>query len=333
MKIKYINKRFQQKTLSLIEASNNIIEDYQSRGYLLTLRQLYYRIIALDLFPDDRLYTLNKDTGKWYKDLENGTKNSVPNYKWLGTTIADGRDAGLVDWSAIVDRTRNRKGLTAWDNPQSILKAVSDQYRIDKWEDQDCRIFVWVEKEALAGVIQRACEDEDIQVDYLACRGYMSASTIWREAQKIADIYSNGQIPIILHLGDHDPSGIDMTRDNINRIQIYARLFKPEHFHFKRIALNWKQIEQYQPPPNPAKITDSRFNDYQAKYGNESFELDALDPDVLVSLIQNTINEYKDEDKWKIALTKEKKEKSQLKYLTKNWTMIAEAITEENNDN
>lgn len=306
MKIEYISKRFHQKTLDLIEVANTIIDDYQSRGYELTLRQLYYQLVAKDLIP-----------------------NTEKSYSKLGITISNARDAGLVDWIAIVDRTRSVKGLISWNSPQAILKAVSSQYRIDKWQNQKYRLFVWVEKEALAGVIQRACEDENIQVDYLACRGYMSASTIWGEAQKIARIYAEDQIPVIIHLGDHDPSGIDMTRDNIERLQTYTRLFEPEHFLFKRIALNWQQIEQYQPPPNPAKITDSRFNGYEAEYGSESFELDALDPDVLVDLIQSTINEYKVENKWKTMSKKEQDQKKQLVHLTDNWQRIVKLMENE----
>lgn len=311
MKIQYVEKRFHKATLDLIETANEIITDYQARGYELTLRQLYYQLVAKDLIP-----------------------NSEKSYTKLGGTISNARDAGLVDWSAIVDRTRSSKGLATWNNPASILRAVSNQYRIDKWKNQDYRLFVWVEKEALAGVIQRACEDEDIQVSYLSCRGYMSASTIWREAQKLkeclfSDEFNNAQKPIFLHLGDHDPSGIDMTRDNINRLELYSESEEHYDFEFKRIALNWEQIEQYNPPPNPAKVTDSRFEGYQAEFGNESFELDALDPDILVALIQDTINEYKNDDLWSEMIEKEQDEKNQLKYLSSNWAMIIDQMENE----
>lgn len=331
-KIKYTEKRFQQKTLDLINTANKIIKDYTARGYSLTLRQLYYQFVARDLFPNDRMYSLNKGTGKWYKDLVNGTKNAEPNYKWIGNTISNARNAGLVDWDAIIDRTRKSDGLTTWNNPSSILSAVSSQYRIDKWKNQDYRIFVWVEKEALAGVIQLACEDENIQVNYLACRGYMSSSTIWKEAQKLKQInFNDGKIleaptPIIIHLGDHDPSGLDMTQDNINRLELYSNLIEGTDFEFHRIALNWEQIKQYNPPPNFAKETDSRYSTYQAKYGNECFELDALDPDILVELIQDKINSYKDTNKWLEMQKKEQAEKIQLQHLSDNWGMIVEQI-------
>jgi hypothetical protein len=148
----------------------------------------------------------------------------------------------------------------------------------------------------------------------------MSASTIWREAQLIRRICDNGQTPIIIHLGDHDPSGIDMTRDNLERLQLYSGL--SYSFELVRIALNMDQVEQYNPPPNPAKLTDTRVGKYIELYGNQSWELDALDPDVLVDLIQDTINSYKDEDKWEEMTEVENEYKDKLRYVYENWERL-----------
>lgn len=310
MKVCYVDKNFRQDTLDLIDISNGIIEDYQARGYELTLRQLYYQLVSRDLIP-----------------------NNEKSYNKLGSTISNARDAGLVDWDAIVDRTRSRDGLATWHNPGSIIKSAYRGFRIDKWQNQDCRVFVWVEKEALAGVIARACKDEDIQVDYVSCRGYMSASTIWREAQNLRYIAEGGQVPIVIHLGDHDPSGIDMTRDNIERLELYSGLYHSRYyseyhpkedigeyeFSLQRIALNYDQVEQYNPPPNPAKLSDSRASGYVDKFGYQSWELDALDPDILVDMIQDKINGYKDFDKWEEMLNLENEYKAKLKYVSENW--------------
>ncbi len=296
MKIKYVNKNFKKDTLDLINLSNGIIDDYQSRGYELTLRQLYYQLVARDLIP-----------------------NTEKSYSKLGTTISNARLAGLVDWLAIVDRTRARNQRTVWDNPAEIIDAVASEYRIDKWEGQEYRLFVWVEKEALAGVIRAACSPHSIQVDFLSCRGYMSQSTIWREGQNLASIYDNSQIPVILHLGDHDPSGVDMTRDNIERLASFSELIEGFSFHFRRIALNYDQVEEYNPPPNPTKMADTRAKDYIAKYGMSSWELDALDPDILVELIQDKIGDYQDMDLWEERVEIENKDRAALKLIADNW--------------
>lgn len=299
MKIEYVSKRFNKDSLYLIDITNTIIEDYQARGYELTLRQLYYQLVSRDYIP-----------------------NTEKSYNKLGSTISNARDAGLVDWDAIVDRTRSREGVTTWTNPSQIIRAAYRSFMIDKWDNQPHRIFVWVEKEALAGVVSRACFAQDIRVDYVSCRGYMSASTIWREAQTIKQAYDNGQIPVIIHLGDHDPSGVDMTRDNIERLQLYSELEFEQEFDLVRIALNMEQVEQYNPPPNPAKITDTRAGKYIELYGRQSWELDALDPDILVSLIQNTINSYKDFDLWDDMTALENEYKDKLKYVYENWESL-----------
>ena len=203
MKINYVEKNMRRAALELVDMANVVIDDYQERGYELTLRQLYYQLVARDLIP-----------------------NTEKSYKHLGTTVSNGRMAGLIDWDAIVDRTRERSQRPAWSSPDEIIRASASQYRIDKWEGQDFRVFVWVEKEALAGVVNSACARHDIQADYVSCRGYMSQSTMWREGRNLAQVSAAGQVPVILHLGDHDSSGIDMTRDNLERLSLFLSFQK-----------------------------------------------------------------------------------------------------------
>ena len=300
-KIKYVEHSFQAKSLALLEKANSIITDYRRRGYDLTLRQLYYQLVARDLIP-----------------------NNQKQYKKLGNLVSNARDAGLVDWWAIVDRTRQRAGLGSWGDPSDFLFTQIKQFRIDKWEGQDHRVFVWVEKEALAGVIGRACLKNSVQVDYVSCRGYMSSSTIWNEARNLKRTAEDeGQHPVIIHLADHDPSGIDMSRDNVERLALYSDLAHGRDFTFRRIALNWDQVEQYQPPPNPTKMSDSRAEGYVAKFGYDSWELDALDPDVLVTMIETTVDEYRDLDLWHEMTKKEEKFRGQLNNVADNWEDIA----------
>jgi len=299
MKIKYIDKKLGSKKLELISIANGIIDDYQGRGYDLTLRQLYYQLVA-------RGHIENRDRV----------------YKNLGVAIADGRNVGLIDWAALVDRTRARAARPTWTNPSEILEAVAAQYRVDKWRDQEYRVFCWVEKEALAGVVAQACGDHGIQVDHLSCRGYMSQSTIWREARNLRAVSSQAQRPVILHLGDLDPSGVDMTRDNIERLELYSGLVEGSDFIFKRIALNIEQVNEYNPPPNPAKFTDSRISNYVNKYGTSSWELDSLDPDVLVDLIRSTVREYQEAEAWAERVSTEAADRRDIRRVSENWDSL-----------
>ncbi len=269
-----MDKKFGAEAIAKIGVANSIIEQF--KGYSITIRQLYYQFVA-----------------------HHGLPNVPSEYNKLATLISDARLAGLVSWDAIEDRTRNLRGQTYYKEPADVIKAAKSSYMIDKWADQDWRPEVWVEKDAQLGNISRICEK--LGVDYFACRGYNSQSEQWRAGQRFASYVQKGQRPIVFHLGDHDPSGIDMTRDNQERLSLFAGV----PIIVARLALNMNQVEQYAPPPNPAKLTDSRATDYIAKFGDESWELDALSPKVIADLIETNVLRVRDEKKWDAALARE----------------------------
>ena len=126
---------------------------------------------------------------------------------------------------------------------------------------------------------------------------------------------------IVLHLGDHDPSGIDMTRDIADRLQLFSRQAPIE---VRRIALTMEQIEEQSPPPNPAKITDSRYAGYAAEYGDESWELDALEPQFISNLIRDQILEERDEEKWEAAVDEQEEEREQIQDIIDRWNELFE---------
>lgn len=272
----YIEKRFSGETMALIQQANTIIGEYENKGFSLTLRQLYYQFVARGLLG-----------------------NTQANYNRLGSVISDGRMAGLISWTAIEDRTRNLRGTNTYTRPSEVLVAARAAYTLDKWEDQPMRPEVWIEKDALIGVIEPVCRE--LQVDYFGCRGYNSQSEQWRAGQRFARYFQKGQRPIIFHLGDHDPSGIDMTRDNQERLSLFAGV----QVQVVRLALNFSQVEEHAPPPNPTKMTDSRAPDYVAKYGTESWELDALSPELISGLIRDAVLRVRDEALWDAALARE----------------------------
>lgn len=247
----------QQTKMNTIYTANKILDEYQQQGYQLTLRQLYYQFVARDMIA-----------------------NTQASYKKLGTIIGEGRMWGLIDWNQLVDRGRNFEERTHWDSPAEIIETISKTYSIDLWENSDVRFEVWVEKQALEDIVARACRPYD--VGYLACKGYMSMSEMWAAAERIKSFPEHEYT--ILYLGDHDPSGIDMDRDIQDRLNTFGC-----YVNVKRIALNMDQVNQYNPPPNPAKMTDTRAKKYVAKYGNKSWELDALEPKVITDLIQNEL--------------------------------------------
>lgn len=174
---------------------------------------------------------------------------------------------------------------------------------------------MWIEKEALIGVIASSCHDLDVQ--YFACKGYVSQSEMWRATMRLRDCETAGQRTTILHLGDHDPSGVDMTRDIEERLRLFGCETAVE-----RIALNWNQVQQYSPPPNPAKLKDSRAKSYIAKYGHDSWELDALEPRVLRDLITNRVLASRDPDKYNETIEQEAWYRDALKVAAANWDKL-----------
>ena len=278
-RIAYISKNFAKSSLRLIEQANEIIGEYAAQGFDLTLRQLYYQFVARGLIP-------NKQT----------------EYSRLGSIVNDARMAGLIDWNTIVDRTRNLREQPHWDSPAAIVVACAKQFRIDKWARQPVRPEVWIEKDALVGVIEGVCKRYD--VPHFSCRGYTSQSEMWRAGQRLLEHGENGQATHIIHLGDHDPSGIDMTRDIEDRLRLFMYI-EGHETDVTRIALNMEQVEEFEPPPNPAKITDSRARVYIERFGDESWELDALEPTVLAGLIEEQLLSLRDDALWAEAVDEE----------------------------
>ncbi len=296
-KICYTPRKFSPASMGMINKANEIIAEYESQGFSLTLRQLYYQFVARDLIP-----------------------NNIKSYKNLGSVINDGRLAGLIDWNHITDRTRSLKKRLHWTDPADIINAVARSYHIDMWANQKYRPEVWIEKDALAGVIESVCQELD--VPYFSCRGYTSQSEMWVGAQRIENwSQDKDQIPVIFHFGDHDPSGKDMTRDIVDRLELFMGGVKLE-----RLALNMNQIQKYKPPPNPAKITDSRSTAYIAEFGSQSWELDALEPKVITDLIRKSVNALKDKKIWAEDQKRLDTEKALLAKCSAKWDLIATSL-------
>ena len=293
-KIEYETKKFTLDTLATIQQAETIVAEYQAQGFSLTLRQLYYQFVARGLIP-----------------------NTERDYKRIGNIISDARRAGMIDWDSIEDRTRFMRSLSNWGKPQDILESARDSYHRDLWATQDKRLEVWIEKDALVGVIEAVCQEND--VSFFSCRGYVSDSEMWRGAMRMRRHTRNKQKLIVLHLGDHDPSGIDMTRDIDDRLQLFSRCADIE---VRRIALTMEQIEEQSPPPNPAKITDSRYAGYATKYGDESWELDALEPQFISDLIREQILEKRDEEKWEDAVAEQEEEREQIQDIIDRWAEL-----------
>lgn len=297
-KEKFIDHRFNKASLALIVVSNDILNEYRNMGYRLSLRQLYYQLVARDYI-----------------------ENSVKSYKRIGNLISDARLAGLIDWQMIEDRNRETVIPAAWESPAEIVRAAARQFRVDRWEGQPCYAEVMVEKDALSGILEPVCRE--LHVRFTANKGYSSSSAMYEAGKRVYNAMMQREIAQIhvFYLGDHDPSGIDMTRDITERLIMFSSLkdkieaqgYEIEDFvHIHRLALNYDQVEQWKPPENPAKETDSRYQAYADEFGESSWELDAVEPRALADLVRDGIQELIDEDQWTDVAEREKEMREDL---------------------
>jgi hypothetical protein len=297
-------------SLDLVRQAIAIIDDYRRQGYDLSLRQCYYQLVSRNVIP-----------------------NTDKSYKRLGSIISDARLCGYIDWSMIVDRGRS-VATPSHLAVNTILNRAPDWFSKDLWDDQPWYMMVMVEKDALSGVLEPVCDTEGIT--FAANKGYSSSSSMYRIGKKIKDQMDIGKNICVCYLGDHDPSGIDMTRDVEDRLKLFSgytfwqpsksesedkayydkaiKGMNPRHFtkfknadyshlefEVKRLALNMDQVQDYNPPPNPAKLDDSRAAAYIDEFGEESWELDALEPSILASLVTEAVEEKRDQELWEAA--------------------------------
>lgn len=289
----FIPKKFSKAHEWVIRQANQIIGEYLEQGYTLTLRQVHYQFVARDLY-----------------------ENTQANYKRLGNILDAARKAGLVDWDAIEDRTRILRRIPVWDGPEKALERVRTAFKLDPWDEQPTlrRIEVWVEKDAAVGIVEPTCND--LRLPYFSCRGYSSSSGLYEAGKRLEMYKKAGYETIVLYLGDHDPSGVQMTEVSEERVNMYAR----HQIDFRRIALTLPQIGEHRPPPNFVKETDSRTKWYVDKFGTEDcWELDALSPRTVDQIIRAEIEPLIDREAWDKTLATEEDHRKVLSEIISDW--------------
>jgi hypothetical protein len=286
MKESFIERKFTPQSLMLLKKIDAVLEDYEAQGYDLSLRQLYYQLVSANIIP-----------------------NSERSYKNIGSLVNDARMAGLIDWDLIKDRGREMISNSHWDKPADILISCVHSFQTDKWMDQENYVEVMVEKQALEGVLEPVCKKLDIP--FTANKGYSSASAMYEASKRFLERKEQDKNLFVIYLGDHDPSGIDMTRDVNERLNLFIQ--ETDHLEVKRIALNMDQIERLRPPENPAKLTDSRATQYIRRFGKSSWELDAIEPKQLARLVEKAVLDLRDDALWEKACLREEKMKDELR--------------------
>lgn len=252
----------------ITENAQKILLDY-SGG--ITIRQLHYRLVAI------------------------GMTNDTNHYKRVVGAMTKARWDGTVSMTAFIDRERTMFGETE-DETKDLqneiergkeqIHAWMNAYNLNRWSNQENYIEVGIEKKALQGVFEDPCES--VGVGLAPFKGYSSITFLHGLAGRFEDAIANGKTPIILYFGDYDPSGLDIPRsvsDNLSRMGVDVEV--------KRIALNPDQIHEMDLPGVPAKLTDSRTNNW---LGGEVVECDAVEPMTLAQMCRDAIDEHFNQD-------------------------------------
>lgn len=254
---------------SIVAEAAVIVRSYDTG---VTLRQLFYRLVAAELLP-----------------------NTQVAYKTLSSRTAEARRTS--DFPELIDRTRTIHRYTAFAGTQDARNWLVAIYRRDRTEGQDVSLYLAVEKNGI--VEQLTSWFAELGVPILALGGYSSQSYV-RDVVK--DVYLQERPAILIYAGDFDPSGEDIDRDFLARTGCFSETV--------RVALTPQQVEQYKLPPQPGKQTDSRAASFVARHGRLlQVELDALPPDVLRALYHDAIAHFWDESTYEEVLRQEEEER------------------------
>lgn len=230
----------------------------------LTLRSLFYRAVAAGAVAKEETQ-----------------------YKRIGQLTRNMRRDGLLDYGWLVDAGRfARRPNSVFYGPAHILETARDTYRRDLWRNQPVHMEVWIEKDAIVGVVEEVTDA--LQVPLYSCRGYPSLSMVWQAVQDWPD-----KPVAIRYFGDLDPSGQDIPRA---AQEIIAEVHG-QPVDFRVCAITAGQIAEYDLPTRPTKNRDSRAKNYLGP----SVELDAFEPSALRALVEQAITAEIDGELWNKA--------------------------------
>ena len=294
-KQQFIKKiKWQSRKEELFQKILPIAEKFQDDGYKITLRQLHYQLVG--------------------RNLINNTKSE---YKKLGELIKEARLLGLLDWDLIVDNLRTPRKMGEWDSVKDIMESVYDSYRNKRHSVQKTHLEIWCEKDAMTSILEPITNKYHLNL--MIDRGFGSTTMIYETAKRFlreSNVMTQGFV--ILYLGDHDPSGLNMVVDVQKRINMFLKTLEGRfatNCNVKQIALTQEQIKKYDLPPQMAKKSDSRYKKYEEEHGDESWELDALPTDVISKILKDEILEHINMEYYDGMIEEENKDKAKIKQL------------------
>lgn len=339
MKKAFRKVKFGQDALDLIEIAVGIIEGYEAQGYKLSLRQLYYQLVSKNVVPNTeqsykRIGNIISDAREAglvdWDMIEDRNRNTITPSHWDSPAqIVDvcARTYRIDKWAtqpAFCEVMVEKQAL------EGVLEPVCNELDIPFTSNKGYssatmmyntgqKLMLEFRMRAQRAGLWRDEWDEVTRPNLACAKSLAENKLIVRGAS--ADSYKLSEkakregwpMVVVFYMGDHDPSGIDMTRDVADRLCLFSDYTPME---VRRLALNMPQIEELNPPENPAKTTDSRAASYIAQFGESSWELDAVEPGALAQLVRDAVETVRDEDLWVEAQEREARERATLKEIS-----------------
>ena len=279
-----------RKRLDRLERVTTAVESLSSY-FPLTVRQVFYRLVSDEAIP-----------------------NNLKSYKTVSGDLTQLRLAGIVSWDAIDDRVRRISSKRGWDNMDEYVDSFINSFQPEYYhrcliQSQPKHVEIWIEKDALSTIVEDVVWPYCLRV--VVCRGHSSTTFVRRYAERAKDAMINGKQPVILYMGDLDPSGIECFEATERSLK------EKHHIHgviYKRIALNPEHIGKYSLPHSvdAIKETDPNFKKYVKRFGRIAVELDAVHPGDLQGLVKDAIDAELDLDEMDAQLEIEEFERKKL---------------------
>ena len=249
--------------------------------------------------------------GIGYKLFAAGLIDSMNEMNVVYRALKIAREEDTIPWDWIVDETRELELVSTWANPSQCADGFF--YRRDLWQTQPKTVEVWSEKGTVRGVLWPVLAR--LGVGFRVLHGFSSATTVWDVSNRGID-----DRPLVaLYIGDWDPSGLCMSEHDLpQRIKEYGG----DHIELKRIALTADQTGSLRSFPAESKSKDTRFKWFITNYGNQCWELDAMDPRDLRRLVETEIDALIDHELWQQQEAHQEREKKSIEFLLRWWANV-----------
>lgn len=260
----------------------------------MTVRQLYYRLVAALIIP-----------------------NNIRSYQNLVGALTKARKVDILDTAKFVDRARVTTGPTGYSNLNNYLDITQGAYARHPNDGQSDYIEVWTEKDALSAVIGDVIRPYGATL--VVSKGYTSYTVIVEAAQRFCrEVAARGvERCHLLYFGDFDPSGEDIFRVISSEMEALTGEATDDAqldgcLHVEKIALTPDLVDEHALPPMPTKATDSRSDRFVAQHGDIAVELDALPPETLEAIVNDAAAAFFDDDVYRLMREAERAEQGEI---------------------